>query len=191
MANSKQYSIESQRVTIKDSVIKNLNYPFFDDLIVFYNIKASVPYKIILENITFEGIKFERGGNLMKLSHQQDDFLEINHCTFNNITNGGINVVSFFSSLAATLKTKVKMFNITTNRFEAQDTRFILLGEGAHVEVYNSTLKTISSLRIGGVVYAGSKQAVVKIYDSTFLNNTALEGGVFSSESESYIMCTR
>ena len=36
-----------------------------------------------------------------------------------------------------------------------------------------------------------TNKAVVEIYDSRFYNNTALEGGVFSSESESYFKCTR
>lgn len=190
LGNSKQTDLVSQVITIRDSVIKDLNYEFFDDIFVTTNVQASVPFSLVLESLTFENINFVRGGNLMLLGHQQDDFAEINHCVFNNITNAGISVVSYLTGIADTSKTKVKMTNVTTNTFQADTTRFLVLGDGAQVEMHDSTMRTISSERTGAVVFAGPSRASMEIFNSDFFNNTALIGGVFSAHSESYISCT-
>ncbi|CAI2371351.1 unnamed protein product [Moneuplotes crassus] len=190
IGNSKQIGIENQNITIKNSVIANLNYEFFGDLFVTDNVQATIPFRIAFEYVTFSNIQFQRGGNLMKLGHQHEDFLEINHCVFNNIYNAGIDVSAYFSGLAETKKTKVKLLNVTTNTFQANSRRFLILGEGAQVEVHNSTFRGISSVRTGAVIYAGPRKASIECFTTSFYNNTALDGGVFSSTSESYVKCT-
>ena len=174
-------------VTFSDFSLQNLEYPYQDDLITFLNIKSDKEINIILERFTFNNISFERGGNLFSFQHQQNEYLEIRDSTFTNIFNGGISIHSYSNLEADVLKTKVKMVNITTELINAYDTRFISLGEGAVLEILNSTLSTISSQRPGSVLFGGYRQTIASIFDSTFSNNTSTDGGVFSSESESQI----
>lgn len=189
LSNSKQTDLVSQVITIRDSVFKDLSYEFFDDVFVTTNVQATVPFSLVFEFLTFENIKFIRGGNLMLLGHQQDDFAEINSCVFKDIINGGITVTSYLPGIVGVSKTKVRMTNLTTDTIQADTTRFIVLGGGAQVEMYDSTMSTISSERTGAVVFAGPSRASIEIYNTDFFNNTALIGGVFSAHSESFISC--
>ena len=191
LSNALQFNIESQIFKISNSSFKNMDFNSNEDLIMFESIRSETPYLITLEYLNFENISFKRNGNLLLLRNQQNDFLEINHSSFKNITNGGITVKSFNTLVSTTFKTKVKFNNITTNSINAQDTRFITLEEGAKVEVYNSTFETISSLRVGAVFYLGYRQAEASIYDCTFRNNTAYEGAVFNTNFESNLNCIR
>jgi len=48
-------------------------------------------------------------------------------------------------------------------------------------------MKNIHCYEEGAVVFAGFQRVVVKIYSSTFSNNTALKGSVFYADSQSVI----
>lgn len=187
VSNSNQNQSTSQLITFSDVEIKNLNYPYQDDLIVFHSILSEAEMNITLERFILENITFERGGNLIKFGHQHNQYIEMKHSTFTDIVFGGITQESFFNQMVANFKTRLRMTNITTNSVNALDTRFISLGEGAILEILNSSLSTISSLRPGSAIYAGDKQTSALISDTTFTNNTSTNGGVFNSESESHI----
>ena len=45
------------------------------------------------------------------------------------------------------------------------------------------------SYQDGGVINAGTRQTTTIIADTTFMNNTAIQGGVFTIQEESVIRC--
>ena len=58
---------------------------------------------------------------------------------------------------------------------------------GGNLEIYNSKFYYISNLDEGPVVYGSQSNSITSIYDSSFYNNTALEGGVFHADSRALI----
>jgi hypothetical protein len=174
------------QLTMSDVTVQNLNYPFNDDIIVFSNILSDAPIQITLDTMNFDNIIFERGGNLMVLRGQQDQNLEITNSQFTNIQNAGITLQAF-DATETTKRTNVLMDNITATQINAQDTWFISVYEGADLQIQNSVFNKISNLRTGAVIYAGYQRATVQISDSTFVNNTSIEGAVMNAESSSKI----
>jgi hypothetical protein len=186
MRTSEVASTVGIQLTMSDVTVQNLNYPFDDDIIVFSNILSDALIQITLDNMNFDNIIFERGGNLMVLRNQQDQNLEITNSQFSNIQNAGITLQAF-DATETTKRTNVLMDNITATQVNAQDTWFISAYEGADLKIQNSIFNKISNLRTGAVIYAGYQRATVQISDSTFVNNTSIEGAVMNAESSSKI----
>jgi hypothetical protein len=175
--------------TMTDVSVTNLNFPFKDDIIVTSNIVSDALIDMTFDNMVFQNVSFDRGGDLILFSHQQNQALQITNSHFSDIVNAGIKLTAFNNKLANTNRTKVSMDNITASQIDAQTTWFISVFEGADIEISNSSFNKISSRRTGSVIYAGYKKATVTITDSTFVNNTAIEGGVMNVQSSSKIVC--
>lgn len=175
--------------TMTDASITNLHFPFSDDIIVTSNIISDAVIHMTFDNMIFQNITFDRGGNLIRFGHQQDQALLLTNSMFSDIVNVGIKLEAYNNNFASTHRTKVSMDNITATQIDAQDTWFISLFEGVDIDITDSSFSQISSLRTGSVIFAGNQKATVNIVDSSFVNNTAIEGGVMNVESKSKIVC--
>ena len=137
-------------------------------------------------NLSFDNIKFTTKGYLMKLSHQLPTNLTISDSSFTNIQAGSILIIS--SNLRNTLlTTNVHILNSKMNNIGQESTSFIDIKKGGRLFIYSCNFTNIHTLQDGAVIAAGFQKTVTVIYDSLFQNNTAKNGGVFSTSEESVI----
>ena len=66
---------------------------------------------------------------------------------------------------------------------------FIDVYENSVVDIINSEFKDMFSIGSGSVLLANYKENTIRIYNSTFMNNYAILGGVFYSQFASSISC--
>ena len=64
---------------------------------------------------------------------------------------------------------------------------FISINQGGQLEINNCSFTNIVSYRDGAVIKAGARQTVTLISDTSFVNNSAIQGGVLSVQEESAI----
>jgi hypothetical protein len=157
------------------------------DLINTEEFKYDYDVKIEYDNLTFINVHYVGSGNLMNLQHHLSQQVIIKNSHFSNITSG-IQIGSP-ATQSTSLLTQVLIINSSFSAFSSPLTSFISAYKGSIVEIFNCSFSDMHNLAQGAVVFAGSVEAEVKIFDSTFENNTAIEGSVFNIESKSVILC--
>jgi hypothetical protein len=112
--------------------------------------------------------------------------MEINDLSIVNITNGRI-YLEAFNLQNSNLSSKMLINNFTTDNVNAEYSSLILINEGAELEIRDSVFKNIYCYEEGAIIFAGYQKSVTSIYDSVFINNTAVQGSLFNIESESVV----
>lgn len=189
-SNIEQTDAITQSLSITDFHIKNTQYSYGHQLLDFKNIKSKNVCLIHLSNVNFLDLTFIRVGDLMKIQHQTNEQMEIDGLTIQNVTFGRIAVESY-DLINTDVHTKLLMKNVNAKGNNANLASLIKANKGAIVQIENSTFAQNMNLMTGAVISAGYQNALITIYDSEFINNTALEGAVFTSESKSGIICHR
>ena len=80
--------------------------------------------------------------------------------------------------------------NIQDSEFDTindQYSSLIITGNGARLNVTNSSFTNIYTYEEGAVVYAGSTATQVNFHDVIFINNSAVTGALFHIETESVV----
>ena len=120
------------------------------------------------------------------LQHQLLNQLIVQNSLFTNITAGIIYIESANKQKLDT-PTKVKIINSTFSSINSQYGSLISMNKGGYLEVLSWTFSQITWLEEGAVIYAGFQRTTTIIQNSTFTNNTSVQGGVFNVDSESVI----
>ena len=68
---------------------------------------------------------------------------------------------------------------------------FIVVDVGGNLDIHNSTFSFITNIFESPVISSVGIRAEVHAYDSKFLNNTSLDGGIFGAQSRALIQWTR
>jgi hypothetical protein len=139
-------------------------------------------------NLTFDNVRYLTSGNLLNLGQQLPNELTITDSTFTNLQSAGI-LIGTSSSVSESQRTKVTLINNKFDSSYSQSGSLISVYKEAEVKFENCTFTNLHTLASGAAITAGSSKARVTVADSSFFNNSAVEGSLFNIESESVIRC--
>ena len=165
---------------------KNSNFNSKKNLLLFGNLESQQNITFVLDSFQYSNITFSTQGNIMMLEHQLLNQLIVQNSLFTNITSGIIYIESANKQKLDT-PTKVKFINSTFSSINSQYGSLISMNEGGYLEILSWTFSQITWLEEGAVIYAGFQRTTTIIQNSTFTNNTSVQGGVFNVDSESVI----
>ena len=126
---------------------------------------------------------------MFNFQHQINNQVIIRNSAFHDNFGGTIHLKSYNKDLL-NITTKVLIENITTNNINGQYNSFIHLETGGDLQIWNSSLMNIFNYETGAVIYAEYENTVTQIFNCLIQNNSAINGGVFYSQSNSVIKWT-
>ena len=156
------------------------------DLISFGSLQTQEDISFTIDSINFSNVTFLKYGNLLSFQQQIANILLLQNSNFQNVVSAFI-YIEAANKQNLNVTTKVRISNTTFTNISAQYGSIIQVNEGGYLEIDQSSFSTIYWFEEGPVLYAGSQRATVIITNSTFYNNTSLQGGVFNVDSESVI----
>jgi len=135
-------------------------------------------------NLTYENIEFDTKGILFNLRHQLQSNLTISNSKFKNIKNGYICIESTNKQNTEIL-TNVVFINSEFDNIEQSSVSLIETEEGSRLFISHCSFSNIFSLSDGSVLTGGYRDTITIISDSTFNNNSAVNGGVINVQDGS------
>ena len=156
------------------------------DLISFGSLQTQKDISFKIDNINFSNVTFLKYGNLLSFQQQITNILLLQNSNFKNVVSAFI-YIEAANKQNLNVTTKVRISNTTFTNISSQYGSLIEVNEGGYLEINQSNFSAIYWFEEGSVLYAGSQRATVIITNSTFYNNTSLQGGVFNVDSESVI----
>jgi hypothetical protein len=139
-------------------------------------------------NFTFSNITYSATESLMKLGQLLPSELVIRDSLFTDLSSTSI-LVGTASSTSDTQKTRVRFVNTVFKNSYSNSNSIVSVYRGASAEFENCTFSNLHNLASGAAITAGESKTTVIISDSSFFNNSALEGSIFNIEAESVIRC--
>ena len=144
--------------------------------------------KLIIQNTKFTNLHFGTFGNLIELTHNAKEAVQITNVNFTSVYGAGIHLEPqdiFDKDNPLTLAISNCQFMHNTPWVSG----FLNVFENSIVSIQNSNFQNTSSAGSGSVILANYKENSVTIDNSTFTNNYAILGGVFYSQFSSTITC--
>jgi hypothetical protein len=123
---------------------------------------------------------------LIQFQHQIKNAIVIKDSMIMNITGGTIYIESLNKNNVE-IPTKVKFENITVADVNSKFSSFLLLQQGAILEIHDSKFLNNFWYESGSIIFAGYQYTNTSIFNTIFENNTAVNGGVFNIESQSIL----
>ena len=155
-------------------------------LLSLSGIKYDFDIQFTYQNLSFTDITFPIKGYLMQLNHQLPHNVTITDIEFSQIKNGII-WMSTPDSSDSTILTHVQVTNISVDSVEQESRSFFLIEEQAQLIISEGTFTNMFTYADGAVIKGSASRTSVIIEHSTFTNNTAQNGGVFSVSDQSSI----
>ena len=184
-------NIESSSALSASFLVSNLTYvdsyfEFSQDLVSLTSIEANNNFSIAFSDLNMQNITFVRTGNLMVLSHQASNTLQISNAYFSNVNGAQILIQS--SNLQNTqLLSKVSMTNVTASSISGSSNSFIAINEGGRLQISDSSFTRIDNTERGAVLNAGYQNSQTEVHNSTFTENMSIYGGVANVQDGSVI----
>ena len=98
ISNFAQTTTIDQQVSITNMTVQHCLFEFSDDILHSGFVQSDGVFSFEFDQLFFNNITFERGGNLLYLQHQSNEQMIIKNSTFTNITYSGIKIGSFDTS---------------------------------------------------------------------------------------------
>ena len=98
ISNFAQTTTIDQQVSITDMTVQHCLFEFSDDILHSGFVQSDGVFSFEFDQLFFNNITFERGGNLLYLQHQSNEQMIIKNSTFTNITYSDIKIGSFDTS---------------------------------------------------------------------------------------------
>jgi hypothetical protein len=152
--------------------------------------ELSYPINVTFEfsNLTLSNVAYSTQGHFFSFGHQLPNSLNVRDSLFTNLNSAGI-VIGTTSSVNDVQTTRVTFSNSVFDSSFSESSSLISVFNGAIAKFQNCTFSNLHSLASGAAITAGASKASVIVSDSSFFNNSAVEGAVFNIESESIIRC--
>ena len=173
-------------VSISDISYTNSNLKSSDNLVTLSSIEVNAALNISINNVLMSNIAFANKGVLMLFEQQTNLIVVVTNCLFENTVNATLHFEPYNKN-NPTLLTNMKFVNMTVRNSNAYFKSFMDATAGAVISIYNSVFVNNCNFLSGSVVSAGSKGTSFRFYNSTFQNNTSVQGGVFYVENQGTI----
>ena len=149
------------------------------NLISFGAVETYKDLTVAIDTLTFKNMNFTQSSNLISFQSQMSNQMIIGNFTVNNITNGQI-FLHAVNLLSIDLPAKRKIQNLTANDLCDEYSSFILINEGAELEITGSFFTNIYWYKEGTIMFVGYQNSMMSIYDSTFTINTTIKVSVLA-----------
>ena len=179
-------SSSSKTISISNVNFTNTNFDSDRALLSTDSIQIDTRLQISMSDIMFSNISFLTTGTLIECKQQLPTYLTIINSQFTDLTAAKL-VVKSLNTQSTNLTTLVQINDTIFNSIDDRFNSFINVNEGGQLEINNWTFTNIVSYQDGAVINAGARQTTTIITESTFMNNTAIQGSVFSIQDESVI----
>ena len=171
--------------------LSNINFTdsYFDSNIALFStdgIQLDTNIQFSITNLLFSNISFLTVGTLIECKQQLPTYLTITDSHFIDLSAALI-LIESSNTQDSSLATLVQINNTVFNNINDKFNSFININQGGQLEINNCSFTNIVSYREGAVIKAGTRQTVTLISDSSFANNSAIQGGVLSIQEESVI----
>ena len=171
--------------------LSNINFTdsYFDSNIALFStdgIQLDTNIQFSITNLLFSNISFLTVGTLIECKQQLPTYLTITDSHFIDLSAALI-LIESSNTQDSSLATLVQINNTVFNNINEKFNSFISINQGGQLEINNCSFTNIVSYREGAVIKAGTRQTVTLISDTSFANNSAIQGGVFSIQEESVI----
>ena len=169
--------------------ITDLNYEngYFIDSRAFIStsgVELDADLIIYMSNMIFSNITFDKRGELLEFKHHIPNQVIITNSEFRELKNAKIIIESSDSDLQTRVQINNSMFDNIEDGFDS-----FIDNKGGELEIHNWSFTNIVSFSEGAVINSERRQTITFITYSDFVNNTALQGGVFNIKEESLIKC--
>ena len=158
-------------------------------LLSLSGLKYNLDIQFTFLTLSFSDISYTIRGYLMELTHQLPTNVTITDISFSNIKNGIVEVLTP-DTTDPVIFTTVVITNITVDVVEQEARSFMVLENQATVYISDGRFMNLYSYSDGAVIRGIASKTSTIIENSTFMNNSAQNGGVFSATDESLIKCT-
>jgi hypothetical protein len=177
----------NKNLTVSNVTYLHSVFEYPHTLVTISQLSSAAAYPIVFNDFHFQNLTFDRGGKLMFLRQQIPEQMLIQNILVRDIMNAGIYIETFDSNTNHN-HTEVKFQNFTAFNVFGNTQSLMNLNTRANVEISDSVFYHICNIYQGAVLFAGYQKAQVLISNTEFYENTAIEGGVFASESESIVI---
>ena len=186
--------INSNISTVNLLLISNISYinsnlQSIDNLVTLSSIEVNAALKISISNVLMSNITFSNKGVMILFEQQTNLIVVVTNCLFENTVNATLHFEPYNKN-NPTLLTNMKFVNMTVQNSKAYSKSFMDATAGAVISIYNSVFVNNCNFLSGSVVSADSKGTSFNFYNSTFQNNTSVQGGVFYIEKCHIIIST-
>ena len=161
-------------------------YPYNIALFSTDGIQLDTNIQFSFSNMLFSNISFSTVGTLIECKQQLPTYLTITDSNFVDLSAVLI-LIESSNTQDSSLATLVQINNTVFNNINEKFNSFININQGGQLEINNCSFTNIVSYREGAVIKAGTRQTVTLISGTSFANNSAIQGGVFSIQEESVI----
>ena len=148
-----------QSLTVNNVTYMNSRSSSATELMKIYKMTTVGTYTIVLSDITFSNLTFDRNSKLMYLQHQLESSVEINNLKVSDVSFGGITVEAYEFNDFYNF-TKVIINNMTAFNVDGKARSLININTGANVEIVDSVFYYVGNYDKGAVMYAGKESAV-------------------------------
>ena len=174
-------------ISISDVSYVNSKLQNSNTLLIFSSIEANTALNISISNILMSNITYTNKGDLILFEQQTNLTVDVTNCLFENVVNASIHFKPFNKNNPSLL-TNMKFVNMTVRNSSAYFKSFMEATAGAVISIYDSVFVNNCNFLRGSVVSADSLDTSISFYNSTFQNNTSVQGGVFYVENQALIV---
>ncbi|CAI2362327.1 unnamed protein product [Moneuplotes crassus] len=178
----------TQSLSISNVTYENSSSDYSFDLFKIFKMSTVGTYTVTIEDVSFSNLTYAKESKLMYLQQQLKSPVVITNLNVSDVIFAGITIEAFESNEIYN-KTHVAITNMKASNVDGYSRSLINLYKGADIEIIDSEFSFIGNYAKGAVLSGGRDRAVATFINSSFWNNTSVEGGVFSTESESNVKC--
>ena len=122
----------------------------------------------------------------MVLRHQTNGTTKFQNGVFEDLESNGIR---FDAADKLLLPQQIEIKNFTVKETKNRYQSFINVFENSKLTIKDSDFQRCFSFEKGGVLSGGYQNAYISIENSSFIQNGAQKGGVFSASDRSVVIC--
>ena len=171
--SASQAMLNISNISYMDSTF-NSHTSLFD----FTDMDSQQNLTVTIDNLSLSNLNFTQKGKLFNFRHQLLNQIIIQNSNINNIDSGHISVGSS-DNYNNDNKSKVKLVNVTFDSISAKHGSIIKMMQNGQLEIEDCVFSNSYSYEKGAVMFSDENEVSVNIKNSTFTNNTAINGAIF------------
>jgi hypothetical protein len=142
-----------------------------------------------INNLKFENLTFQGGGNLIKISCETKVPIQINSLSIKNTTDSVIFLDHKYNSeMLDFLKLEITNFTAVNN--ELKSTTLIIVKKLSKLTISNSVFENNFGYQSGNIASITHNSGQISFFNTTFTHNAAIEGGLFKIIYSGLLYCT-
>jgi hypothetical protein len=176
-------NIEGETTTLKQLQVSNVTILNCDiksqmNIINIGYIGTSQDFQIVFNFIKFNHIVFQSKGNLFSFNHHTKLPILVTNSEFSQIEKGSI-YIEGVSPTANPVMIHVQIINSTFFDINEEYTSLIITLQYAFLQIHNSQFSNVFWFEKGSIIHSDIRFSEITMTNSSFVNNTAIEGGLF------------